>query len=345
LSFRIGDLAEAVGAEVAGDPDCTVEAIRTLETAGPEDLSFLTNDGYREQALASRAGALLVADEAKFSDRNLLIAADPALALGQLIDLFHPPAPPKPGTHPTAIVATDARIDPSASVGPYVVVGERAVVGPRSRVDSHVVIGDDCRVGEDVRLHPHVVLYDATSIGDRSIVHAGVVLGSDGYGFASDATGHHKIRHVGRVEVGADVEIGSNSAIDRAVLEATQVGDGTKIDNLVQVGHNVRIGKGCLLVSQAGIAGSSRLGDGVVIAGQSGVAGHLEIGDGVMIAAKSAVFRSVEAGRKVAGVPATDLGAWRRQQALVARLEEINRRLRALETQANRAEGQSDENE
>lgn len=272
-----------------------------------------------------------MATGSEIAGRDQLVVADTGRALARLIDLFHPTSPPAAGVHPTAVVAEGATVDPTASVGPGAVVGAASRIGARSRLGAHVVVGEQCQIGADVILYPHVVLYDATRVGERSILHAGVVVGGDGYGFASDAEGHHKIRHVGRVEIGSDVEIGANSTIDRAVLEATRIGDGTKIDNLVQVGHNVTLGKGCLLVSQAGIAGSSRLGDGVVVAGQSGVAGHLEVGDGVMVAAKSAVFKSVEAKRKVGGIPATDLGAWRRQQVLISRLEEMNRRLRVLE--------------
>jgi len=339
VQFRLGALAEAIGGEVLGNADRAVEAIRTLDNAGPLDLSFLTSGRYRDQALASQAGAVLTARDEALDGRDQLVVDDPALGLAQLIDLFHPPAPLVGEVHPTAVLGEGVEIDPAASVGAYSVLGRGTKVGARTSIGAHVSIGDGCGIGEGVTIYPSVVLYDRTVVGDRSILHAGVVVGSDGYGYVSDATGHHKIRHVGHVEIGSDVEIGANSAIDRAVLETTVVGDGTKIDNLVQVGHNVRIGKSCLLVSQSGIAGSSRLGDGVVLAGQSGIAGHLEVGDGVMVAAKSAVFKSIEAGRKVGGVPATDLAAWRRQQVLIARLGEMSRRLRALE---DRFEGTED---
>ena len=196
---------------------------------------------------------------------------------------------------------------------------------------SHVVVGRDCIVGAGAVLHPRVVLYDGVEVGARCILHAGVVLGSDGFGYAYHDGAHQKLRHVGRTVVEADVEIGANTTVDRALLEETRIGAGSKIDNLVQVGHNVRLGPGCVLVAQAGISGSTRLGAGVIMAGQSGLSGHLELGDGVRVAAKTAVFKSVPAGRTVAGIPAVDVADWRRQQALVRRLTELRRRLRELE--------------
>ena len=331
MSFRLAELAELVGGEVRGDGAREVDSLRTLDEAGPRDLSFLSQASYREAACASAAGGLLVPAGGELEGRDQIVVAEPALALARLVDRFHPRVAPPAGVHPTAVVADSARVDPTASVGPYCVVEEAAEVGPRVELGAHAVVGRGSRIEEDAVLRAHVVLYPGTEIGARTIVQAGVVIGSDGYGFATVDGVHHKIRHVGVVEVGSDVEIGANSTIDRAVLERTSIGDGTKIDNLVQVGHNVRIGRACLLVAQAGIAGSSSLGDGVVVAGQSGIAGHLKIGDGVMVAAKSAVFKSLEAGRKVAGVPATDLPAWRRQQARIAKLEEMARRLRQLE--------------
>ncbi len=216
-------------------------------------------------------------------------------------------------------------------MGPYAVVGAGTRVEAGAQVHAHVVLGRDCRVGAGSLLYPHVVLYDGVEVGERCVLHSGVVLGSDGFGFVTREGRHLKLRHGGRVVVEDEVEIGANSAVDRALLDETRIGAGTKIDNLVQVGHNVRVGKGCLLVAQAGIAGSTRLGDAVVLAGQAGVSGHLELGDGVQVAAKSAVFKSVEAGSTVAGIPAHAVADWRREQALLGRLADLRRRLRALE--------------
>lgn len=343
MTHRLADLAGLVGGRVEGDPDREIEAVRTLDAAGPRDLSFLNHSRYRAQALASAAGALLVGEDlaaglrgeaSPGGPRDLLIApskTDIAFALARLVTLFHPAEAPEPGVHPTAVVEAGATVDPTAWVGPYAVIGAGSQVGARAAVHAHAVIGRGCAVGEGAVLHPHSVLYAETEIGPGSVVHAGAVLGADGFGYATQGGVHHKVPQVGRVVVGRDVEIGANSTIDRATLGETRIGDGTKIDNLVQIGHNVQVGRHCILCGQAGIAGSTRLGDYVVLAGQSGVSGHIHLGDGAQVAAKSAALTSVEPGTQVAGIPAIELRRWRRQSVLIARLEETSRRLRALE--------------
>ena len=331
MGRRLSELAELVGGRVEGDSSRVIDGLATLEEAGESELSFVI-PGYRERAAASRAGAFLVGENVRGLERDLLVAREPRHALAILIDHFHPPGERQaPGVHPTAVVDPTATVDPGAAVGAYSVVGAGSTVASGAVLHPHVVVGASCRIDEDATLHPHVVLYDRTEIGARSIVHSGVVLGSDGYGYASRGAEHSKLRHVGRTVVEADVEIGANCTIDRALLAETRIGEGTKIDNLVQVGHNVRLGRGCLLVSQVGVSGSTVLGTGVVMAGQSGVAGHLELGDGSRVSAKSAAFKSVPAGSTVAGIPAVETARWRRSQALIGRLDELRRRVRALE--------------
>jgi UDP-3-O-[3-hydroxymyristoyl] glucosamine N-acyltransferase len=333
VGYRLAELAELVGGRVEGDPDRVVEAIRTLEAAGPHDLSFLKDPRYRGQAAASGAGALLVGPALvdAVPGRDLLVAADPDYALARLVAVLHPPVRREPGVHPTAVLEPGCAVDPTAHVGPYVVIGEGSRIGAGAAVHAFVSVGRGCAVGEGVVLHPHAVLYDGTEVGPGSVVHAGVVLGADGFGYATHGGAHHKVPQVGRVVVEGDVEIGANSAIDRATLGETRIGAGTKIDNLVQVGHNVRVGRHCILCGQTGIAGSTRLGDGVVLAGQVGISGHIELGDRVQVAAKSAVYSSVAAGTVVGGIPAVEVRKWRRQTVLQSRLEEMSRRLRALE--------------
>jgi UDP-3-O-[3-hydroxymyristoyl] glucosamine N-acyltransferase len=333
VGYRLAELAERVGGRVEGDPERAVEAIRPLESAGPRDLSFLKDPRYRAQAAASGAGALLVgpalADAAL--GRDLLVADDPSWALARLLAVFHPEERRPPGVHPTAILEPGSLVDPEAHVGPYAVIGAGSRIAAGAAVLAFVALGRDCVVGEGAVLHPHAVLYDGTEVGPGSIVHAGVVLGADGFGYATYQGAHHKVPQVGRVVLEADVEVGANSTIDRAMLGETRIGAGSKIDNLVQVGHNVVTGRHCILCGQAGIAGSARLGDYVVLAGQSGVAGHIELGDGAQVAAKSAALASVEPRTQVAGIPAVEMRKWRRQAALLSRLEEIVRRLRAVE--------------
>jgi UDP-3-O-[3-hydroxymyristoyl] glucosamine N-acyltransferase len=331
LIWTLGDLAERVGGEVLGSPARQVDGIRTLTEAGPRHLSFLTSAKYLGQAAASAAGALLVGRDSTLPGRDLLRCAHPQLALAELLRLFHPAAPHPPGVHPTAVVGADCRFDDSVALGPYVVLGRGVSLGPGTVLHPHAVVGDGCRIGAGVVLHPHVVLYPGVVLGDGVEIHAGTVLGSDGFGYATVGGVHHKIPQVGRVEIGAEVEIGALTAIDRALLGATSIGAGTKIDNLVQVGHNVVVGEASVLCGQAGIAGSARLGAGVVLAGQAGVSGHLELGAGAQVAAKSAALTPVPAGTAVAGIPAAPIAAWRRQQALLRRLPEIWKRLLAVE--------------
>ncbi|MFL6293646.1 MAG: UDP-3-O-(3-hydroxymyristoyl)glucosamine N-acyltransferase [Thermoanaerobaculia bacterium] len=344
MEHRLADLAELVGGRVEGDPDRAVEAVRTLEAAGPRDLSFLNHPRYREQALASQAGALLVGAALASGDfrRPLLIVDDTAYALSLLLNRLHAPEAPEPGIHPTAVLEPGCEVDPAAHVGPYAVIGSGTRIGAGAAVHAHVVIGKGCAVGEGAVLHPHAVLYDRTEVGPGVIVHAGAVLGADGFGYATHGGVHHKVPQVGRVVLEKDVEVGANSTIDRATLGETRIGEGTKIDNLVQVGHNVQTGRHCILCGQAGIAGSTQLGSYVVLAGQAGVSGHIKLGDGAQVAAKSAALTSVEPGTQVAGIPAVELRKWRRQTVLIARLEEMSRRLRALEKRAleKREEGE-----
>lgn len=336
MAHRLAELAELVGGRVEGDPERNIEALRTLESAGPDDLSFLNHARYRDQAIASRAGALLVgagllSDDLRGEGRPLLVVDDPPYALALLLPRLHPDEAPEPGVHSTAVVAPDASVDPAAHIGPYAVIGAGSKVGPKAAVHAHVVIGRNCEVGEGAVLHPHAVLYDDTRVGAGVIVHAGVILGADGFGYATHKGVHHKVPQVGRVVLEDGVEVGANTTIDRATLGETRIGQGTKIDNLVQVGHNVRVGRHCILCGQAGIAGSTELGNYVVLAGQSGVSGHIKLGDGVQVAAKSAALSSVDPGKQVAGIPAVELRKWRRQAVLIARLEEMSRRVRALE--------------
>ncbi len=337
MAHRLAELAALVGGEVRGDPERRIEGVRPLAAAGPEHLSFLTHPKYRGEAARSRAGALLVGSRDRIDrleGRDLLLSADPAWALARILAALHPETAPIPGVHATAVIGAGCEIHPSAHVGPLAVIGEGSRLEEGAVAHAHVVVGSQCRVGAGTVLHPHAVLYAGTEVGRACIVHAGVVLGSDGFGYATHQGEHVKVPQLGRVVVEDGVEIGANTTIDRATLDETRLGAGSKIDNLVQVGHNVRLGRGCILVSQSGIAGSSTLGDHVVLAGQAGVSGHLNLGAGVRVAAKSAVFRDVPAGHQVAGVPAVEAGQWRRQQALAGRLGELRRRLRELERRA-----------
>ena len=341
--FSLGELAKRVGGRVRGDDDLLVRGIATLSEAGPDELSFLTNPRYRKQAVTSRAGAVLVAPGTDLPGRHLLEAAQPYYALAELLDLFNPPAPRRPGIAPSAVVADAVSVGSEAVIGHCAVVEDGAVLGKRVTVAAGCVVGVDCRIGDDTELRPRVVLYPGTRIGKRCLIHAGVVLGSDGFGFATTDAGHRKVSQLGRVVIEDDVEIGANCTVDRGTLGETRIGAGTKIDNLVMVAHGVTLGPGCLLAAQAGIAGSTRIGARAILAGQAGVSGHLEIGDGVVVAGKSAVFDDVTRGSYVAGVPAIDQRRWNRAQAIFRRLPDLRRELRALSDRVRELEGRIDD--
>jgi UDP-3-O-[3-hydroxymyristoyl] glucosamine N-acyltransferase len=329
--LSLGELASRVDGRVGGDEGFLVEAIASLEEAGPRHLSFLTNPRYREAARRTRAGAVLVGEGVELPGVNLLVARDPYLALSRLIEIFHPRTRPPEGIAHDAAIGADCVIDPSASVAARAVVGDRCRLGSRSVVMSGAVIGSDVSIGEDTWIHPNVTVYDGCVLGRRVTVHAGTVIGSDGFGFAREGRRYVKIPQVGNVIVKDDVEIGANTTVDRATLGSTVIDEGVKIDNLVQIGHNVRIGRDSILVAQVGISGSTRLGEGVTFAGQSGAVGHISIGDGAIVGAKSAVTRDVRPGAFVIGHPAIEAGSWKKAVAIIARLPELRRRLMRLE--------------
>jgi len=335
----LGDLADHVGGRVVGDRDRPIRGVATLDLAGPEELSFLTNVKYRKLAAESRAGAILVAPGAGLEEtRDLLEVEQPYLALAGILELFHP-APPRPvGISPDARLADDAQIGREVAVGPFTVVGSGCSLGDRAVIGAGCVLGDGATVGEESELKPRVVLYPQTRVGDRCLIHAGVVLGADGFGFATTSEGHRKVPQLGRVVIEDEVEIGANTTIDRGTLGETGIGEGSKIDNLVMIAHGVRVGAGSLLAAQTGIAGSTRLGARTVWAGQSGAAGHLDVADGTVVAAKSAVLQSVVKGAFLAGIPAVDHRQWKRAQAAARKLPELRRQLRELKARVESLE-------
>jgi UDP-3-O-[3-hydroxymyristoyl] glucosamine N-acyltransferase len=343
--FTLGELAEVLQARLDGDPGRVVTGVAPLESAGPDQISFLTDLRYRGAADASRAGAFLAPRDVRGLPAPTLGCDAPQQALIQLLRLFHPPVPAPAGVDRTAVVAPEARIDPSASVGPLCVVESRAVIGPRARLHALVHVGPGVEIGEDTVVYPHVSLRDGVLVGRRVIIHPGAVLGADGFGFAFDGTAHRKIPQVGGVLIEDDVEIGANTTIDRATFGDTIVRRGTKIDNLVQIGHNVVVGEHSLLVAQVGVSGSSRLGRGVVLAGQVGVADHVTIGDGVIAGAQAGIPSSLPAGEKVLGSPARPIGQAKRIIVAEARLPEMLQRVRALEQKLERLAAQLDESD
>jgi len=337
--FTLGELAEALGAALDGDPGRRVTGVAPLETAGPDDISFLTNPRYAATARASRAGAFVVGLEARDLPGPTLRCPAPQLALVALLELFHPPTAAAPGVHPTAVVAADARVDATATVGAFTVVEAGATIGPRARLYPLVYVGPSSEIGADCVLYPHVAVRERVRLGQRVIVHPGAVLGADGFGFVHDGRAHRKIPQVGGVLIEDDVEIGANTTIDRATFGDTVVRRGTKIDNLVQIGHNVEVGEHAILVAQVGISGSSRLGRGVVLGGQVGISDHITIGDGASVGAQSGVGSDIEAGARYFGYPARPAAQAMRIMSAGQRLPDLLKRVRALERRLAELEG------
>ncbi|MDR0340100.1 MAG: UDP-3-O-(3-hydroxymyristoyl)glucosamine N-acyltransferase [Puniceicoccales bacterium] len=322
--------------EVRGNFSGTVHGIASLDRAGPGELSFLSNGKYTALVPNCRASILLLPKDYVGEPPPggaYFLLENPSLAIGILCEEIERKrnCPPKPGVHPSAVLSETAKIHPSASVGPFCVIGREVCIGARCRIGSHCTIGDRCFLGEDILLHPQVTLYPDCAIGDRCIIHSGAVVGSDGYGYVWEKGKQQKLPHVGRIVVAEEVEIGANCCIDRARFAETTIGAGTKLDNLVQIGHNVSIGKNCLLVAQSGVAGSTELGDGVVLGGQVGIAGHLKIGSGVQIAAQSGVTADLPPRSVVRGTPALPLGIAGRLYVYWKYLPELFRRVEKLE--------------
>ncbi|HEU4437863.1 MAG TPA: UDP-3-O-(3-hydroxymyristoyl)glucosamine N-acyltransferase [Methylomirabilota bacterium] len=338
VSITLGRLADALGASLEGDAERVVTGVAPLEAAGPSHVSFLTDSRYLKRAASSRAGAFLVGRDVSGLPAPLLRVDHPQHGLIALLELFHPAAPVPPGVHASACVADDAHIDRSASVGPLAVVEGGAVVGARSRIGALCFVGARAVLGDDVRLHPRAVVREGVRIGDRVIVHSGAVLGADGFGYAFDGRAHRKIPQVGGLRIEDDVEIGANSAIDRATLGETVVRRGTKIDNLVQIGHNCDVGEDVILVSQVGIAGSSRVGNRAMLAGQVGVADHVTIGAGAIVTAKSGVPNDVPPGEVWSGTPSRPSPEQRRIWAAETHLPELIKRVRSLEKRVRELE-------
>lgn len=329
--MTLAEIAERLGCELRGDGAIEIGAIRGLEEAGPGDLTFLANPKYAAQLAATRASAAIVATGTAALPIATLRADNPYLCFARVLALFHRPPAPTPGVHPTAVVAASARIAAPTSIGPYAVIGERVEIGPSATIHPHVTIYEGARIGRDFVAHAGVVVRERVRIGDRVVLHAGVVIGADGFGFAPSPTGAVKIPQIGVVVIEDDVEIGANTTVDRATLEATIVRRGAKLDNLVMIAHNCEVGAHSFLAAQVGIAGSTKIGRGVQMGGQAGAAGHLMIGDGVQVAAQSGVPNSVPAGKTVGGYPAMEVGLWRRTSAAILRLPELVRRVRRLE--------------
>jgi UDP-3-O-[3-hydroxymyristoyl] glucosamine N-acyltransferase len=327
----LGELARRLECPLEGDARIDICRVATIEAAGPGDLTFLANPKYAGALGSTRASAIIAGASVTGAPCAVIRSASPYLTFARAVGLLNPQPRPGPGVHPLASVAPTALVDPTASVGPFAVVEDGARIGAHAILHAHVVIGAGAAVGPDCVLHAHVSIRERCTLGARVVIQNGAVVGSDGYGFAERPDGtHEKIPQVAPVVIEDDVEIGANTTIDRPAVGETRIKAGTKIDNLVQIGHGVVVGRHSLLAAQVGIAGSTTLGDHVVIGGQVGIGGHLTIGDRVKAVGQSGITHSLKPDAFVSGYPAVDNRQWRQASVTFKRLPELRRQVLAL---------------
>ena len=339
--FTLSQVAAVVGGRILGDAALRLSGVQGLGDAGPSDLSWIGDERLQRQAAESRAGALLVSSEDLAAGKPAVLCSHPGLAIAAWLTAWRPPARPAAGVakgasvHRTAKLGKGVAVAAGATVEAGAVIGDRTVLGPGSFVGREAILGEDCL------LHPNAAVLERCRVGARGILHAGAVVGSDGFGYIWDGERHRKVPQLGIVRVEEDVEIGANAAIDRATLGETVIGRGTKIDNLVQVGHNVVVGEHSLLCGQAGIAGSAKIGKGVTLAGQVGISDHVVIGDGVIATGQAGIVRgaNIEAGTVVSGMPAQRHRDFLRSAAWYARLPELAKRVERLEARTGAEDG------
>jgi UDP-3-O-[3-hydroxymyristoyl] glucosamine N-acyltransferase len=329
--FTAAQIARELDGEVVGDGALALTGFAPANAARPGDLTFAENESFFLKAEQSAASAILVDGPYTSACKVIIRVASARIAFARVLPLFFPEETFAPGVHPSAVVDGTAQIDPTAHVGPWCVIGEEVKIGPRAVLQGGNHLGRNCLVGAHSHLFPNVVLYGQTQIGQRVRIHAGAIIGSDGFGYVLDGGSHRKVPQVGQVIVQDDVEIGANVTIDRGALGPTIIGKGTKIDNLVQIAHNVTFGEHCLVVAQVGVAGSTKIGSHTILAGQVGIIGHLKIGNNVIIAAQSGIIHDIPDGGKWLGSPAQPDRQAKRQLIALHHLPELLRRVSELE--------------
>jgi UDP-3-O-[3-hydroxymyristoyl] glucosamine N-acyltransferase len=333
MQTSLGELATRFGCELVGDPDAAVTHVATLSNAGPQSLSFLANPAYRPELARTRAGAVVLgADDVDVCPVPVLLCRDPYETYARIAGVLHPPASFPPGIHETAVVAATAKVSTEAHVGARAVIGDGAVVAAGASIGPGTVVGPRCDVGESTRLHANVTLVEDVRIGRRCIIHPGAVIGCDGFGNARSDTGWVKVPQIGGVAIGDDVEIGANTTIDRGSIEDTVIENGVRLDNLIQIAHNVRIGEHTAMAAQSGVSGSTVIGRRCMFAGQSGLVGHITICDDVVIGGATMVSKDIrEPGFYTASFPAEKDRDWKRKVARFRRLDDLARRVATLE--------------
>lgn len=341
----LDEIAKLTGCTLVGNGNHLIKDVADLESATNEDASFLSNPRYEQAMGRSSAGVIFIHPEVKRPEgRNYLLTNDPTLAFQTLVNHFFKGAAEKSGfmgVHPTAVIHESAKIGAQATIGPYAIIDKGVVLGDRVTISSGSYIGPHTTIGNDTFIHPHVTVRERCTIGSRVILQPGAVIGSCGFGYFSDKLGkHHKLDQVGTVTIQDDVEIGANTTIDRSRFKTTLIGRGSKIDNLVMIGHGVRVGEDNMIVSQTGIAGSTETGRNVILGGQVGLAGHIKLADNIMIAASSGVSKSLQKSGKYGGIPAVPLEEYNRNavllrnmESLVARVKELEQKIKSLKAE------------
>jgi len=343
MRIALRELADRIDGELLGGDGVEITGIAGIDQVAENEITFIGKPALLPRAEQSPAAAVIVPFEVTSAGKPIVRAENPRLAFAKALAVFAPSQPAPRGIHPTAIIGQRLRAGEGVSIGPYCVVGDDVTMGDRVVLHAQTIVGDGCELGADTVLYPQVVLYPRVRLGARVIIHSGSVLGGDGFGYVPTPTGLHKMPQIGTVIVEDDVEIGANVTIDRATTDATVIGRGTKIDNLVQIAHNVVIGENCIIVGQVGISGTVTIGDGVALAGQVGIVDHVTVGDGAQVCAQSGVMSDVPAGAKVFGSPAIAHRDRMRIEFSARQLPRLLRRIKLLEAQLGMETTESEE--
>ncbi len=332
MKIKLKQLAEKIGGKLIGDGEIFIDSAAPIDSAGKGQITFLANPKYEKYLDTTEASAVILKSDSTFDRLSVIKHENPYYAYALTLDILYPEEIALPlGIDPTAIVADSAQIGKDCTIGALTCIGDRTVIGEKSVIYAQTHIANNVHIGKNCRIYPGVRILSHSRIGDNAIIHSGVVIGSDGFGFARHADGIKKVKQIGWVEIGDNVEIGANCTIDRGALGPTRIGNHVKIDNLVQIGHNVEIGDYSIIISQVGISGSTKLGKGVVLAGQVGLVGHIELGDGVQVGAQSGVNHNIPAGKTYFGYPARDKSIAMRIDACISKLPELFKRVSKLE--------------
>lgn len=332
VELSAAEIAENVGARLEGDGKVKISGAAPIETAGPDEISFVANSQYEKYLNSTKSGAVVIDEKTNCSHKTILRHPNPYFTFAQIIDLLYPEQPiHDAGVSQLAYVDPATAVASTSKIGRFCSIDSGSKIGEHTQLISSVYIGKNVKIGNNCVLYPGVVILDDIQIGNHVTIHSSTVVGSDGFGYAPTKKGIRKIKQIGWVEIDDNVEIGSNVSIDRGALGPTKIGKGTKIDNLVQIAHNVQIGENCLIVAQVGISGSTKIGNDVTIAGQVGLVGHIDIGDGVIIGAQSGVSKSIPPGKIYFGYPAREIMETKRIEASLVRLPELLKRVKKLE--------------